>query len=58
VTATIIKQPGISSPGLPRAQCGPDQSGQGLVLKKDLVAFMKSLTGPSLRVEIPRLPLN
>lgn len=26
--------------------------------KKDLVAFMKSLTGPSLRVEIPRLPPN
>ena len=26
--------------------------------KKDLVAFMKSLTGPALRVEIPRLPPN
>lgn len=26
--------------------------------KKDLVAFMKSLTGPAMRVEFPRLPPN
>ena len=26
--------------------------------KKDLVAFMKTLTGPAMRVEIPRLPPN
>lgn len=26
--------------------------------KKDLVAFMKALTGPALRVEVPRLPPN
>lgn len=26
--------------------------------KKDLLAFMKSLTGPAIRVEIPRLPPN